>query len=135
MKHLLFSVFVLVLSVNSYGMIRDTTAPTIDTTITNCTAAKIVPVAYSHGLPATVDTLTHLGVFNYTDNLTGDCRVSYSIMSISSGLRPVMYNVMTNAKNIIYSTYKLTDVQYTAWDGTPTMLLSFLAQYLNLTFK
>ena len=94
---------------------------TIDTTVTNCTAAKINSVVISHGFPTVSDTITHVGFFDYTDDLKGNCVVNWVV--ISKGV------------NINWNKYKLSDNQYTNWDGTATGLLSILGNYLHLTFK
>jgi hypothetical protein len=94
---------------------------TIDTTIKSCTAAKINSKVYSHDIPVISDTLTHLGVFNYTDDLKGNCVANWVLIA-------------TN-KNILWSEYKLTDSEYTGWNGTATTLLAIIAARLGLTFK
>jgi hypothetical protein len=94
---------------------------TIDTTIKSCTAAPIVNVVYSHNIPVVTDTITHLGVFNYTDDLKGNCTASWVLIA-------------TN-RNILFNSYTLTSSEYTAWDGTPEGLLRIIANFLKVRFK
>lgn len=97
------------------------TCQTVDTTVKSCSAAKIVNKVYSHGIPTINDTLTHIGVFNYTDDLKGNCTANWVLIS--------------NGRNIIWDSYKLTDSDYNNWDSSPEGLLRIIATYLGLTFK
>ncbi len=97
------------------------TSQTIDTTVKSCIAAKINTVVYKHDIPSVSDTLTHLGVFNYSDDLKGNCTANWVLIA--------------NGKNILFDYYKLTDAQYTSWDGSAAGLLRFIASYLSVTFK
>lgn len=94
---------------------------TVDTTITNCIAAKIVNVNYKSGIPAHVDTLTHIGVFDYTDDLKGNCIANWVLIS--------------NGRNILWNNYKLTEADYNSWDSSPEGLLSIIGKFLGITFK
>jgi hypothetical protein len=113
MKKLLF-IAALLIGANSFGQ-------TIDTTIKSCTAAKINAKVYSHDIPIVNDTLTHLGVFNYTDDLKGNCVANWVLIATD--------------KNILWNSYKLTESEYDNWNSTPEGLLSILASHLGLTFK
>ena len=97
------------------------TCQTVDTTVKSCSAAKIVSKIYSHGIPTINDTLTHIGVFNYTDDLKGNCTANWVLIS--------------NGRNIIWDSYKLTDSDYNNWDSSPEGLLRIIATYLGVTFK
>lgn len=101
-------------------------AQTIDTTIHDCTAAKINNVYYKHGFPESVDTLTGVGVIGATQGYQGS----------SDTLVVVAYVLISNDnRRVLSNTYTLTSSQYTAWDGSANMLLQFVATFLKLTFK
>ena len=118
MKQLLLVIGVLI-GVVGYGQ-------TIDTTVHDCTAAKINNVYYKHGFTESVDTLSELGV-------VGSLQV---YQGTSDSLVVVTYILISNDnRRILSNTYTLTSSQYTAWDGSANMLLRFVATFLNLTFK
>lgn len=93
----------------------------IDTTITFCTAAKITPISYTTGIPIVTEKITHLGVFNYTDDLKGNCTANWTLIA-------------TN-KNVITNSYTLTQEDYNEWDGYASGLLAVIGKYLKVTFK
>jgi len=97
------------------------TSQTIDTTVKNCTAAKINLVIYKHDIPSVSDTLTYLGVFNYTDDLKGNCVANWVLIA--------------KDKNILFDSYKLNESEYSAWDGSAIGLLRVIGNYLQVTFK
>jgi hypothetical protein len=92
-----------------------------DTSITRCIAAKITPIYYSSGIPATVDTITYLGVFDYKDDMKGNCVANW---------------VLLNAKqNIVFNSYTLKQDEYDNWDGSAIGLLAIIGNYLKVKFK
>ena len=93
----------------------------VDTTIKSCIAAPIVNKVYNHDLPTVSDTLTHLGVFNYTDDLKGNCTASWVLIA--------------NGRNILFDSYKLSVSDYNNWDSSPEGLLKIIGKYLGITFK
>ena len=93
----------------------------IDTTIKGCTAAPIIPFTYSIGIPSVSNTITHLGVFNYTDDLKGNCIANWALIS--------------NGVNIVLNSYTLTVEDYEKWDSSPEGLLAIIGKYLGVTFK
>jgi len=97
------------------------TAQKIDTSITRCNAARINNVYVSCGYPATTDTATHLGVFNYVDDLKGNCVVNYVLLN--------------KDKNIVNNSYTLTAEQYNNWNGSVVGLLSIIGEILRVTFR
>jgi hypothetical protein len=113
MKQILTSL-ALIIALNSFGQ-------TIDTTVHNCTAAKINSVVVNHGFPSVNDTLDHVGFFDYTDDFKGNCVVNWVV--ISKGL------------NISFDKYKLGEGEYNNWDGSAEGLLRVIATFLKLTFK
>ncbi|MFY7883640.1 MAG: hypothetical protein ACOVOV_02210 [Dolichospermum sp.] len=62
-----------------------------------------------------------LGVFNYTDDLRGNCTANW-----------VLCNDTTN---VLFDSYTLTQQEYNNWDSSPLGLLKILAKYLNVTIK
>lgn len=97
------------------------TSQKIDTCITRCNAAKINSVYVTSGYPIITDTATHLGVFDYTDDLKGKCVANYVLLNKS--------------KNIVVASYSLSEEEYNEWDGTAIGLLAVIGRYLKLTFK
>ena len=95
---------------------------TIDTCIKTCQAARINDVIYTSGIPAKKDTLRYVGVFNYTDDLKGNCVANWVLIS-------------KNKVNILFDSYTLTTEEYNNWDGSALGLLAVLANYLKVTFK
>jgi hypothetical protein len=95
---------------------------TIDTTIQNCIAARIETVYYEHQIPTITDTLCYLGVFDYQDNLKGNCTANWVVLS-------------NKKKNIVMKSYNLTEEEYNNWDGSPIGLLSIIGNYLKIKFK
>lgn len=95
---------------------------TVDTSITWATAAKINSIVVQKNYPLK-DTITHVGFFNYTDDLKGSCLVNYTMIAVST------------KRNVIQDSYKLTDAEYNSWDSSPEGLLRIIAKYLNVTFK
>ena len=95
---------------------------TIDTSIGWCVAAKINPFYVQKNYPAK-DTITHLGFFNYVDDLKGNCVVNYTLIA------------STTSRNVIQDSYKLTDGEYNSWNSSPEGLLRIIANYLSVTFK
>jgi hypothetical protein len=93
----------------------------IDTSIKFCQAAKINVINYTSGILVKTDTLTHIGVFNYTDDLKGSCVANWTLIA-------------TN-RNVIFDSYTLTIEEYNNWDGSATGLLKVLAAYLKVTCK
>jgi hypothetical protein len=114
MKKLLTSI-ALIVALNSFGQ-------TIDTTIKYITAAQIVPVIYKHDLPVVIDTLTHLGVFNY-EATDSTCNVSYAIIASNP------------TRNILFGWYNLTKDEFAEWDKTLIGLFPFIANKFSMTFK
>ena len=109
-----FLFIALFISVIGYGQ-------TIDTTLKSCTAAKINSVVVSHGFPVITDTITHVGFFDYTDDLKGNCVVNWVVMA--------------NGVNITFGKHQLPEKDYDEWDGTAEGLLVEIAEFLHLTFK
>lgn len=93
----------------------------IDTSITRCIAAKITPIYYSSGIPATVDTINYLGVFDYKDDMKGNCVVNWVLLNSN--------------KNILFNSYSLKQDEYENWDGSAIGLLSIIGNYLKIKFK
>lgn len=98
------------------------TSQKIDTCIKTCQASRINAVYYTSGIPAKTDTLSFLGVFNYTDDLKGNCIANWVLISKSK-------------VNILFDSYTLTKEEYDNWDGTAIGLLTILGNYLKVTFK
>ena len=97
------------------------TCQVVDTSIKSCIAAPIVSKVYSHDIPTINDTLTHIGVFNYTDDLKGNCVANWVLIS--------------NGKNILFDSYKISNSDYNSWDSSPEGLLRIIGKYLGITFK
>jgi hypothetical protein len=93
----------------------------VDTTIKRCIAARIDNIIYSNGIPPNVDTIKYLGIFDYQDDLKGNCVVNWVLLNEN--------------KNIVWNNYKLTKEEYDGWDGYAVGLLSILGTYLKLKFK
>jgi hypothetical protein len=94
---------------------------TVDTTIIFATAAKINHVYFKSGFPQKTDTLTHLGFFNYIDDLKGNCTVNYTLIA--------------KDRNAITGSYAIKREEYDMWDSSVNGLLVILANYLNVVFK
>ena len=94
----------------------------VDTTVKNSVAVKIQPVISQHDFPVIKDTITHLGVFEYTATDTS-CKVSYTLLHHAP------------TKNIVYGWHSLTESELAAWDGSLYGLLPILASRFGLTFK
>lgn len=95
---------------------------TIDTSINWCIASKVNTFTIQKNYPQK-DTVTHLGFFNYVDDLKGNCTVNYTLIAASTN------------RNVIQDSYKLTDSNYNNWDSSPEGLLRIIATYLGVTFK
>lgn len=95
-------------------------AQTVDTTITFATAARVQPIIVKQGFPQVADTITHVGFFNYVDDLKGNCVVNYTLIA-------------TN-RNAVTSSYQLKKSEYDAWDSSNVGLLAIIGNYLNLIF-
>ena len=94
---------------------------TIDTSITRCIAAKITPIVYTSGIPSITDTITYVGVFDYKDDLKGNCVVNWVLLNIN--------------KNIIFNSYSLKQDEYESWSGSGAGLLTIIGNYLKVKFK
>lgn len=121
MKKLLTSI-ALIVALNSFSQ-------TIDTTIHDCTAARINAVALPHGFPVVTDTLNYVGFFNYTVNpIQKQCIVNWVVKANG------------NNQNVLFSAYTLTDAEYLNWDGNDNSLITIIGNFLNrsglsITFK
>ena len=94
---------------------------TVDTTITRCVAAKINQIIYTHDIPLVRDTINYLGIFDYKDDLKGNCTANWVLLNSS--------------QNIIWNNYTLTKKEYDNWDGSAVGLIAIIGAYLKITFK
>lgn len=94
---------------------------TIDVSIKSCKAAKIETLVINNGFPVLTDTVTHLGVFNYTDDLSGNCSVNWVLLNKS--------------KNVITGVYFIKKEEYAEWNSSSEGLLKIIAENLKLKFK
>lgn len=97
------------------------TSQKIDKEITRCIASKIEIIYYKHKIPEVVDTITHLGVFDYKDDLKGNCTANWVLLN--------------EDKNVMFNTYTLKEEEYNNWDGSPEGLLRIIGDYLKVKFK
>lgn len=97
------------------------TSQTVDTSINRCIAVKITPIYYTTGIPAVTDTITHLGVFDYKDDLKGNCVANWVLLNAN--------------KNILFDSYKVSEEDYKNWDSTAAGLMKIIANYLKVKFK
>jgi len=81
--------------------------------------APLVSFEYTTGIPQTSVIINTIGVFNYTDDLMGNCTANWVLCS--------------EKQNILFNTYTLTDEEYKEWDSSPIGLLEIIAKYLKVT--
>jgi hypothetical protein len=120
MKKLLF-IAALFIGANSFGQ-------TVDTTVHDCTCVAVNPINFTHGFPSIVDTVNHIGFFNYTDTpKDSTCTVNYVVKANG------------NNQNVLFSTYTLSKSEYAAWNTDIDLVVdikNFLSRSgLTLTFK
>lgn len=82
-------------------------------------STPIQPFQYKSGIPEIIQEINTLGVFNYTDDLKGNCIINWFL---SNG-----------SQNILWDNYKLTQEEYNNWDSSATALLEIIAKYLNVS--
>lgn len=120
MKQIL-TTLALIVALNSFGQ-------TIDTTIKDCTSAKVNSLVISHSFPVVSDTIKYIGFFNYTDSPRDtSCVVNFTVKANSSN------------QNVIFNSYTLTKQEYSTWNSDIALIV-FIRNYLsrsgiNLTFK
>lgn len=81
-------------------------------------STKIIPFDYKSGIPQVTQLVDTLGVFNYVDDLTGNCTANWFLSNAS--------------QNILWNSYTLTQEEYDKWDSSPNGLLKIIANYLKL---
>lgn len=84
-------------------------------------STKIVAFQYKSGIPQTSVLIDTLGVFNYTDDLMGNCTANWVLCN--------------DAQNVLWDSYTLTQKEYNNWDSSPLGLLKIIADYLQVTIK
>jgi hypothetical protein len=84
-------------------------------------SASIVPFNYTSGIPQTSVIINTLGVFNYTDDLMGNCTANWVLCS--------------DKQNILFNSYTLTQEEYNNWNSSPEGLLEIIANYLKVTIS
>lgn len=82
-------------------------------------SAKLTPFQYTSGIPQTSVTINTIGVFNYTDDLMGNCTANWVLCNEN--------------QNVLFNTYTLTEEEYANWDSSPIGLLEIIAKYLKVT--
>ena len=99
-------------------------AQTIDTTVHEYSAAKIVDYLHGNGcVPESIDTIRWVGYDGYTyHSKDSTCEVKY-ILRASDG------------RNVIRNTYTISAAQYISWDGSDIGLIAIIVSALHLTFK
>jgi len=97
---------------------------TIDTSIHEYKAAKIVDVYHGNGsFPESIDTIRWVGYKDYTyRSIDSTCTVNYILRA-------------NDGRNVIRNSYTMSWAEYTNWDSSDESLLSIIVQYLHLTFK
>jgi len=84
-------------------------------------SAKIIPFNYTSGIPQTSVVINILGVFNYTDDLMGNCTANWVLCN--------------DNQNILFNSYTLTQEEYNNWNSSPEGLLEIIANYLKVTIS
>lgn len=81
-------------------------------------STSIKEIEYKSGFPEVIEKINTLGVFNYIDDLKGNCVINWFLSNYD--------------KNIVWGSYTLTDEQYTNWDSSSNHLLSIIADIYKL---
>lgn len=82
-------------------------------------SVKIIPFQYKSGMPQISQLIDTLGVFNYIDDLMGNCVANWVLCN--------------DTQNVLWDNYTLTEQEYKDWDSSPLGLLQIIAKYLNVT--
>lgn len=81
-------------------------------------STSIQEIQFKSGFPETIEIINTLGVFNYVDDLKGNCIINWFLGN--------------NEKNLVWNSYTLTQEEYDSWDSSPLGLLQILAKVLNV---